>query len=207
MTIHKFTNWGRVIPRPEIVEACGSDRAAIRFINHCQQTGAVIPHIHLTGGGLACSLGESQPLSNTEALELPIDLLHVSFRTTDSIEHTASAINSVVLRHRWWTRRVIAITNGGYLGSREIVPRAHPNDGVFDLLEISADMSYRQRLIARSRIRFGTHIPHPSISYRQSRSDQWIFTPPIRLYLDEVYAGRITRIYVTIAPDALKLVV
>lgn len=207
MTIRKSNEWGRVIARPEVIESCNSDAAVAKIVTHCKQGSVTIPHICLTGGSLAASLGDSLALSSTKVHELPIDLLHVDYRTTNGIRRTSVAANSVVMRRKWWFGQIVAITNGGYLGPWEIAPRAHPNDGVFDVVEVAADMSFRQRQIARRRLPLGRHMPHPSISQRQSRSDTWIFTAPIGLYLDEEFVGRITQVHVTIEPDALKLVV
>lgn len=207
MTIRRFNDWGQVIARPEVVELCNSDAEVAQVASHYKQSRAPIPHVSLTGGSLALSLGDPPTSSTTDVHELPIDLLHVSYRMFNNTQITSVVANSVVMRHKWWLGQVVAITNGGYLGSWEIAPRAHPNDGVFDVVEVAADMSYRQRQIARRRLPHGTHVPHPSIRRRQSRSDTWIFAKPIGLYLDEKYLGRITQIHVTIEPDALRLVV
>ncbi len=207
MTIRRFNEWGRIITRPDAIETCNSDAAVAAIVTRYRQNRALVPHLHLTGGGLAAALGDSLPLSSNEVHELPADLLHVSYRTANGIQRTAVAANSVLMRHRWWLGQIIALTNGGYLGRWEIAPRAHPNDGVFDVVEVADDMSCRQRLIARRRLRVGTYLPHPSIRQRQGQADSWIFASPIRLYLDEAFIGLATQVHVTIEGDALKLVV
>lgn len=207
MTIRKFQNWGSEITRPENVEFCGSDAEVAKIATHYQSNHLAMPYVHLTGGSMALSLGYPRTLSDTEVRELPIDLLRVRYTTTDKTQHTTMATNSVVMRHRWWLGKIVAITNGGYFGNWEIAPRAHPNDGVFDIVEVADSMSYRQRLIARRRLFLGMHLPHPSIGLRKSASDTWFFTEPIHLYLDEEFVGLITQVQVTIEPDAIKLVV
>lgn len=207
MTIRRFNDWGRVIPRPEAVVWCDSDKAVADIASHYRHRHAPIPHICLTGGSLAASLGDSRVMSSTEVHELPVDLLHVTYRTTNDDERACVAANSVVMRRRWWRGHIVAITNGGYLGHWDIAPRAHPNDGRFDIVEVDPNMSYRQRLIARGRLPLGTHVPHPLISQRQSRSDSWSFTASVGLYVDEEYLGLIIEACVTIEPDVLKLVV
>ena len=207
MTIRKFNDWGLVIPRPAAIEFCSSDAAVAAIATTYRQDRGSIPHICSTGGGLAASLGVSPTLSSTEVHELSIDLLNVNYRTANGVQRTAVAANSVVMRHKWWLGQIVAITNSGYLGQWEIAPRAHPNDGVFDVVEVAANMPFRQRLIARSRLRSGAYLPHPSISQHQSQSDSWIFTQPIGLYLDEEFVGLITQVHVTIEVDALKLVI
>lgn len=207
MTIRKFNEWGRVIPRPKTIELCNSDAEVAKLANHHKHNLLPIPYIHLTGGSLAHSLGDSLPLSDAEVHELPIDLLQVRYSATNDIQRTAIAANSVVMRHTFWRGQIIAITNCGYFGEWEIAPRAHPNDGVFDVVEVDANMSCRQRLSARSRLPLGTHMPHPSIRQHQSQSETWIFTRPIGLYLDQEFVGPTTRVVVTIEPDAMKLLI
>lgn len=207
MTIRKFQEWGLEITRPENIQFCGSDAEAAKIATHYRSNRLAMPHIHLTGGSMAISLGYPHTLSDTVAHELPIDLLRVRYTTTDETQHTTMATNSVVMRHRWWLGKIVAITNGGYFRNWEIAPRAHPNDGVFDVVETTNSMSYRQRLIARRRLSSGSYVPHPSIDQRQCREDSWFFTEPMHLYLDEEFVGSITQVQVTIEPDAIKLVI
>lgn len=207
MTIRKFNEWGLGIARPEIIESCNSDAEVAKLATRYAPNFSSIPHVHLTGGSMALAVGASLPLSATEVHELPIDLLHVHYSTANDTRHASIAANSVVMRHGWWRGQIIAVTNGGYFGAWEISPRAHPNDGVFDVVEVSAQMSFRQRLLARRRLPLGTHVPHPSIRQRQSRSETWTFNKPIGLYLDEEFVGPTTQVHVAIEPDAMKLVI
>lgn len=207
MTIRKFAEWGRLIDRPNAIELCNSDAEVAKVAIHHQSCGTLIPHIHVTGGSLAASLGNTLALSSTKVRELPIDLLHISYRTTSGMQRTSIAANSVLMRHRWWTGQIVVITNSGYLGTWEIAPRAHPNDGVFDVVEVATNMSIRQRLIAKQRLRHGTHTPHPSVSLRQCQSVSWNFAEPIGLYLDGEYVELTTQVHLTIEPDALNLVI
>ena len=207
MTIRKFNDWGRVIARPASVTACDSDAATAAIVNHCASESSSLPYIWLTGGSLARSLGTSGTLPETEVHELPIDLLLVRYRTSDGIGHTSFAVNSVVMRNRLWRGRIVAITNGGYIGALEVAPRAHPNDGVFDVVDVADQMSWRQRIIARNRLSTGGHIPHPSIRVRQSQSDSWLFPRPMDLYLDGDFVGSIAEVNVTVESDSLKLVI
>lgn len=207
MTIGKFNEWGRMISRPEIILWCDSDKAVADIATQYQQRQVPIPHIGLSGGSLVKALGVSPLGLNSEVHELPIDLLHVTYRTTNHHLHESLVANSIVIRKRWWRGQILVITNGGFLGSFEIAQRAHPNDGVFDVTEVDARISYRQKLIARGRLARGAHVPHPMIGQRQSRSDSWIFAVPMGLYLDEVYRGRVTDLGVTLKPDVLKVVI
>ena len=59
------------------------------------------------------------------------------------------------------------------LGDRahDVAPRAHPNDGRFDVVEVSAAMPARARLQAWRRLATGTHVPHPDITTRRGVDD------------------------------------
>lgn len=207
MTIRRSAQWGRLIDRPQIIQQCDSDAQAAKIAADCQSRGERIPYVHITNGSLATSLGASGTLSSTEVRELPIDLLQVSYCTANEIEHTATAANSVVMRRRLWVGEIVAITNSGFWRSWDIAPRAHPNDGVFDVVEVSPNMSWRQRLIARRRLPLGTHIPHPSVAVRRCSSESWMFIKPIGLFIDDRFVDRATRVEVTIEADALNLVI
>lgn len=207
MTIRKFSEWGRVIARPEVIESCDTDADMAKIVFRYHTNFLDAPHFHLTRGSLAISLGGTRGLSKSDVWELPIDLLCVTYFPEDDIKQASVAVNSVVMRHRFWRGQIVAITNGGYVGQREIAPRAHPNDGVFDVVEVAANMSGRQRLSAWRRLPTGTHVPHPSIRQRQGQSETWRFASPIGLYLDAEFVGIVTQVEVTIAPDALKLVI
>lgn len=207
MTIRRFAQWGRLIDRPPVVQVCESDAQVARIASDYRSRGESIPYMHATRGSLATSLGGSGTLPAMEVRELPIDLLLVTYRTANGIEHALSAANSVVMRRRLWIGEIVAVTNSGYWRSWDIAPRAHPNDGVFDVVEVSPQMTWRQRLIARRRLPLATHIPHPFVAVRRSSSESWTFGKPIRLYIDDEFAEHVTRVEVTIEVDALNLVI
>ncbi|MEO5973735.1 MAG: hypothetical protein ABIQ38_00825 [Ilumatobacteraceae bacterium] len=207
MTIRRFAEWGRLIDRPKTVKHCESDAQVASIAADYQSRGEPIPHIHVTNGSLALALGAASGLSSAQVRELPLDLLHISYRTADGIQHAATAANSVVMRRRLWIGEIVAVTNSGYWKSWEIAPRAHPNDGVFDVVEVSVDMSWRQRLLAWRRLPLGAHIPHSSVAIRRSGSDSWKFAKPIDLYMDEEFVGRATCVQITIEADALNILI
>ena len=56
--------------------------------------------------------------------------------------------------------------NSDHLGTWNVAPRAHPNDGKLDVISVGRGMTFRQRLQARTRLELGTHVPHPAIGSR-----------------------------------------
>ena len=53
--------------------------------------------------------------------------------------------------------------NADRIGAWDVAPRAHPNDGQLDVVEVDASMGLRDRWQASRRLATGTHVPHPAI--------------------------------------------
>ena len=75
---------------------------------------------------------------------------------------------------------IVAVMNVDRLGRWDVAPRAHPNDGALDVVEVDAAMGVRARWQARRRLPTGTHVPHPAIRTRRGRpSAAWTFDRPL----------------------------
>jgi len=59
----------------------------------------------------------------------------------------------------------VVVANGEYLRGCDVVPRGHPGDGRFEVQVYAVPSSQRRRL--RTRVRTGTHVPHPGIHSAQ----------------------------------------
>ena len=88
------------------------------------------------------------------------------------------------------------------LGRWDAAPRAHPNDGRADVVEVAADMGLRARWQARSRLSSGTHLPHPQLTNRRITDETWTFDRPRRLWVDGVKRGTVRSLRVAVEPDA-----
>jgi YegS C-terminal NAD kinase beta sandwich-like domain len=152
----------------------------------------------LGGGDLHRSLGSPPPRATMQ--RLPLDALRVR---CDDAEWLAVA--HVVVRDSWWRGPLIAVLNCAYVGRWNVSPRAHPNDGRLDVVEVSADMSVRQRLQARRRLPLGAHLPHPNITVRTAESQTWSFDAPRHVFVDGVGRGRAARLSVGISPDHFSI--
>jgi len=152
----------------------------------------------VTGGDLARTVGG--PSSGDTVRRYPVDLLRV---LADG--RSATALAHVVAHRRgplgWWRGPLRAVMNVGSRGDWDVAPRAHPNDGRLDAVEVDGSMSMRHRRHARRRLRTGTHVPHPSISISRATEVTWRFDRPLGLWIDGVAAGTVRDLHVRIDPD------
>lgn len=122
----------------------------------------------VVGGDIAHSLGNpTPPLMGAECTEVPIDALHVLITFRDGTTSSRIASSHVMIG-QWLRGRLICISNGGFIGRKNVSPRAHPNDGFFDVLTIESSMGMQQRIRARHRSVLGTHVPHPLAETRRA---------------------------------------
>ena len=112
-----------------------------------------------------------------------------------------------VLRNGWWRNTIVGVFNAQFLGSWDVCPRGHPNDGKIDVVTVSASMTIRQRVMARRRLPLGIHVPHPQITIRQLTTTAITFERPMRLWLDGHSWGNATRIEFIVEPDSFVVCV
>lgn len=190
MTIERGQPWGREVARPSDLIVARSDAEVVR-----SSVGDLRRPVGLAGGDLWASLGSPPP--RDPVLELAVDGIRVD--VDDAAEYLAVA--HVVARGSWWRGPLIAAMNVDRLGPWNVAPRAHPNDGLVDLVEVSPSMSMRDRWSARGRLPTGTHVPHPSIATRRVDTASWHLDDPLELWIDGVGVGRVRRLSVTVLPD------
>lgn len=194
MPIRRGEPWGHERERPRDAVVVTND-AELASLAECDgRHGAVI----VAGGDLWRSLGA--PADRDPVQLLPIDLLEV---VVDGDRHLAAA--HVLARTSWWRGPILAVLNVGSMGDWEVAPRAHPNDGRMDVVQVDESMSIRQRWVARSRLPLGTHLPHPAISVRSLREGSWHFDRAVRVWLDGRPIGSARSIEVRVLPDALTI--
>lgn len=195
MTIRKGEPWGSPIDRPPELDVVGSDAAVAEAFRR----DATVP-VGLCGGDLFRSLGS--PGERAGMQRLPIDLMEV---TVDDSDFIAAA--HVVVRRGWWRGTVIAAMNVDHIGAWNVAPRAHPNDGRFDVVEVDPAMSIRHRWQARGRLAAGTHVPHPQISVRTATTVERSFARLHRVDVDGVHVADARSIAITVRPDAFAVLV
>lgn len=193
MTIRPGQDWGVPVERDPALRIASSDRQLVRMVEHDPAT-----PISVSGGDLYRSLG--RPPRRTEMMRVAVDLIEIE---TDRGTFRAAA--HVVLYRSLWRGEAIAICNCSELGAWNLAPRAHPNDGVADVVAMSTEMSMRQRWQARSRLITGTHLPHPHLTYERVADRSWTFDRPLQCFVDGEMIGRTSSAAMRVIPDAFYL--
>ena len=203
MTVRKGEAWGGPGALPADGVVVDSDLAARRVVTEARRGNRPIPPLGLVAGDLArtCgATGREDRLRGPDAQTLPVDLGEV---LVDGSLHFFVA--HLVARRSWWRGPIVAAMNAQFLGDWDVAPRSHPGDGRVDLLQ--ADLSLGDRWKARSRLRSGTHVPHPGISERRVKAVQLDLAPGTAVWLDGERVGEARALSIRVAPDALTVVV
>lgn len=193
MTIKRGVDWGEEVEHPTEPVELTSDAAVAASIASGESRPLLV-----RGGDLHRSLGS--PVGPATR-RLAIDVIRV---TADGA--AAIAVAHVVVRRRgplgWWRGPIIAVMNVDHVGPWDVAPRAHPNDGRLDIVEVSAVMSVRHRWQARRRLATGTHLPHPAITNRPTVEASFEFAEALSVWVDGVNQGTVRALHVRVEPDA-----
>jgi hypothetical protein len=195
MTIRSGEAWGDTVARPDDLIVVSSDADLAEHVAR----GDGRP-VGLDGGDLHNSVGA--PGHRDPVQRLPIDVLRLRADGRDYV-----AVAHVILRRRTWLGPIVAVMNVDRVGKFDVAPRAHPNDGRFDIVSGDATMSVRQRLQARRRLRHGTHVPHDAISVRRAVGETWRFDRRLQMWIDGVRRESIEHIEIEIETDAATIYV
>lgn len=203
MTIEKGQPWGASGPLPSDGVLVPDDAAARFVVEQARRAGQAVPPLGLLGGDLCRTVGgrgNADRLRSDDAMTLPLDVGSVLI---DGSIHWFVA--HLVARRGWWWGRVVAVMNAQWIGGWDIAPRAHPNDGFLDVFD--SDLSVGDRWKARTRLRSGTHIPHPGIAQRRATAAQFEFASPTPIWLDGEHVATARHLSVRLEPDAALCVV
>jgi YegS C-terminal NAD kinase beta sandwich-like domain len=192
MTIRKGEDWGEAVALPPGVVDVATDAELAALVARRDTR-----PLHLIGGDLLATLGGPGPTSR----RVPIDVV-----TIDADGRHMTAIAHVVARSRtWWGGPIVAVMNAERIGAWDAAPRAHPNDGKLDVVEVDASMGVRARWQARLRLPTGIHVPHPAIRMVRVTARTWTFERPLRLWVDGVEHGTVRSLGVAIEPDGASI--
>jgi len=212
MTIRKFGEFGVAVDRPANLRLLMSDRAVaaayIESLSHLNTKGAPDLHFTVGQGSLAQCLGIAdrgdQPTIRAMT-RVSIDVIKLQYRQEHSSEtHNLIVAGNAVLQKKGLVSSFLFVSNSGIWRNRDLLPRAHPNDGQFDVLEISSKITGRQLAQAWYRAKSGTHLPHPCLT--ASRQQQYTWSgDPCRLVADDVVYRGVTWVQFTAICDAFTL--
>lgn len=207
MTIRKGEQWGTVCSTPVGLIEFVDERALGKYF----RDGGIVSEAILKSGTLIQALGASSSSHDRESIKVEIDLIKVQYTDKDDHEHKDFAVGSLVIGKRTWLGEISIVSNSGYLGRREVLPKAHPNDGVFDLLVIQRGMQLFQRWLALRRIQTSSHLPHPDMSTKQLADFSWptqgsnAASTRCRLVIDGENLGLVTAVKMQAITDAICL--
>lgn len=204
MTIERGGDWGRTGPLPADGVVVPSDADAARVVRAALSAGARPPAIGLLGGDLCRTLGgrgDEARLHRDEATRVPIDIGEVRLDEGPPIPFLAH----VVARRSWWRGRVWLAMNAEWLGAWDVAPRAHPGDGLLDILDVT--MSTRDRIKARRRALTGTHVPHPSIAEHRATHARLESDSALGVWVDAVRVGEARSVTVRLTGESADVVV
>ena len=159
-------------------------------------------------GDIARSLGDpAVPQVDANCIEVPIDALHVIISLRDGTSISMLASSHVVIGN-WLQGRLICVSNSGFIGNRNVSPRAHPNDGFFDVMTLRPSMGIQQRIRARHKSILGTHTPHPLIETSRAKTIEYSSASRTEsLRIDGRRIRSWSAVQVEIVPDYWRLLV
>ena len=205
MTIRKGAAWGETGGLPAGGVVVRSDAEARAVVTAARRAGDPVPPLGLAGGDLCRTLGgrgDEGRIRSDAGVRLPVDLATV---LVDGRQYWFVA--HLVARRSWWRGRIVAAMNAEFVGSWDVAPRAHPDDGLLDVLDVSPAMPPLDRLRARGRLPSGSHVPHPAIAVARRPALQVTLDRPTPVWLDGERVGEGRDLSLRVEPDALVCVV
>jgi hypothetical protein len=204
VTIRKGEPWGEPGALPDDGVVVHSDAAARQVVEAARRAGERPPPLGLAGGDLWRTLGGSGDVERMrgEGFVAPVDLgaALLDGRMYWFVAH-------LVARRSWWRGRVVAAMNAEFLRDWDVAPRAHPNDGMLDVLDVLPSMRLRDRFAAWRRLPTGAHLPHPAVAHGRRPAAQFEFRSPTPVWLDGEMVARVRTLSVRVEADALTCVV
>lgn len=182
-----------------------SDRGLVGFAESAPDRPGPVGPVHLVGGDVHRVLGSPEG-TRPDPVAADIDLLEVLDTDTGRLVGRAAAHVMIGGCSSILRGEVVVVCNAGQIHSVELAPRAHPGDGLADVVRIAERMSLRQRLAALRRARTGSHLPHPDIDVSRVASIELVFARPMPVRLDGRRVGRVRSLGVRVLPDAVTIV-
>ena len=207
MTIRKGEEWGHYEDRPNDLQVVADDFSASELITN-QTLDLKSPlKISIVNSGLSRTLGiKNASLRTDQMLCTKFDVIETSYTHADSADVTRRCfIGYAFIYQNLIFGQTIAILNTSFVGKRDWAPKAHPNDGKFDVIELDSSMSIRQRLTAFRLMKSGSHLPHPKIRYTQAPEFVFSSERSASMSIEGVRIGAVRHCVFKVLPDAVNL--
>ena len=207
MTIRKGQEWGHFENRPDDLQVVADDFSASKLITNQSPDLKAPLKISIVNSGLSRTLGIKNGLHNSEQmLCTKFDVIEANYTSANSETVTRRCfIGNAFIYKNWLFGTTIAVLNSSFVGNRDWAPKAHPNDGKFDVVELETSMNLRQRLTAFRLMKSGSHLPHPKIRYTQATEYVFSDEKPLSMSIEGVRLGAVTNCVFKVLPDAVNL--
>jgi len=202
MTIKKGSEYGVQRPLPVDAPLASTDGELRQLVVSSRRQGESTITVGLLGGDLCKTLGgpgSAERLYGPDAITVPVDLV---IAVLDGVEVPFVA-HAIVGKP--FTKDSAMVMNAQWLGDLDFGPRAHPGDGLIDIT--TGSLGWRERRLARSRAKTGTHLPHPSLSSRRTKSETMRFDQLRPVCVDSELKVHAQTISFHVLPDAFFVVV
>lgn len=207
MTIRKFGSYGTPTSRPSNLVTKQSD---VEVAQHFSSDNRGTP-CTVTDGSIAQAFGINRDSSvHSSQLDQPmtlvdIDLMQIEYRTnTSKITSSLIVAGSLTMQKLTALSTSLILSNSGILHGRDVLPRAHPNDGFVDVLEIDPKIRLRQRVLGWHRSKTGSHLPHPHFQVSRTNDFQWSGSPS-RMIADGVTYKGVVWFHCKVLADAMNI--
>ena len=201
MGITPREQWGKpgVMP-PDGLVVNGNEELQ-EIIESCRRSNNEIPTIGLAGGDLWRTLGGKSHHDRLRKGDAQLFSVDLGAALIDGHIHWFAS--HLIVRTRIWAGRTWIVANTSHYGNWNIAPRAHPGDGLLDILDLN--LGFSDRLKARSRVQAGNHVPHPDIHYQRRPAAQIEMKKETDVWIDGKKITKASQISVHIEPDALRV--
>ena len=212
MTIRKGQEWGDLVAPAPGMRTVTSDAQLRDLVVECRASGQPFPVVGLLGGDMMRTIGGSGDASRFAGAEpiphVPIDIVEVvadDDRRSWFVSHLVARRS--VWTGGWWVGRATVAMNAQFLGTWDVAPRSHPNDGRVDVVTAEAALTLQQRWLARRRLPLGTHVPHPAITVKPQAAATIDLGHSLPVRLDGRAWGTARMLRLSVEPDALVICV
>ena len=197
MGVNRNEDWGALGMVPEDAQIAASNADLLKLLGDLNSASVVI----LTGGDLCRTLGgrgRACPGGEATLVDIDVGEALVDGRLHRFVSHFVVRPS----RHpgRWWVA-----ANAAHRGRWNLAPRAHPGDGLLDVLD--ASLSWAEVPAAWRRLGLGVHVPHPGIREERTTATQVSFDRSARAWLDGRPIGGVDRLSLRVQPGALRVAI